>query len=202
MSYNLTFELDKFEHLCFCDTEHHTLWIKIQRKSYPSGSISLFRTVMCIVDFNKPVSYTHLDVYKRQIQGCMRNIIWFCLNLRLLSFAKKKFPLIKKTVAGKLPLSLNRSSPKTIGREYSVNQGCMQKIIWFCLNLRQLSFAIEKNLQKPRQTDRHTHTDTFRKTTFFHVLSVVESESAIISNTFFLPSPYFHSCLLYTSRCV
>ena len=55
------------------------------------------------------VSYTHLDVYKRQ-----------CLNLRLLSFAKKKkFPLIKKTVAGKLPLSLNRSSPKTIGLENS-----------------------------------------------------------------------------------
>ena len=44
----------------------------------------------------KTVSYTHLDVYKRQ------------------------------------------------GREYSTNQGCMQKIIWFCLNLRQLSFAIEK----------------------------------------------------------
>ena len=40
-----------------------------------------------------PVSYTHLDVYKRQ------------------------------------PLSLNRSSPKTIGREYSTNQSCMQKII-------------------------------------------------------------------------
>ena len=32
---------------------------------------------------------------------------------------------------------------------------------------------------------RHTHTDTVRKTTFFHVLSVVESESAIISNTIF-----------------
>ena len=54
----------------------------------------------------------------------------------------------------------------------------MQKIIWFCLNLRQLSFAIEK-----KSTD--THTDTFRKTTFFHVLSVAESESAIISNTIF-----------------
>ena len=39
----------------------------------------------------RPVSYTHLDVYKRQ--------------------------------------SFNRSSPKTIGREYSANQGCMQKII-------------------------------------------------------------------------
>ena len=84
------------------------------------------------------------------IQGCKRNIIWFCLNLRLLSFAKKKIPLIKKTVAGKLPLSLNRSSPKPIGREYSTNQGCMQKIIWFCLNLRQLSFAIEK-----KSTHRH-----------------------------------------------
>ena len=65
------------------------------------------------------VSYTHLDVYKRQ-------------------------------------------------REYSTNQGCMQKIIWFCLNLRQLSFAIEK-----KSTDRHTdtqtdkHTDTFRIMTFF-----------------------------------
>ena len=57
-----------------------------------------------------PVSYTHLDVYKRQ--------------------------------------PLNRSSPKTIGREYSTNQVCMQKIIWFCLNLRLLSFAIENTLVK------------------------------------------------------
>ena len=65
----------------------------------------------------------------------------------------------------------------------------MQIIIWFCLNLRQLSFTIEKK-STHRQTD--THTDTFWKTTFFHVLSVVQSESAIISNTIFLPSPYFH----------
>ena len=31
--------------------------------------------------------------------------------------------------SGKLPLPLNRSSPKTIGLEYSTNKGCMQKII-------------------------------------------------------------------------
>ena len=48
----------------------------------------------------------------------------------------------------------------------------------------RLSFVIEEKI--------HTHTHTFRKLTFFHVLSVVESESAIISNTIFLPSPYFH----------
>ena len=45
---------------------------------------------------NDPVSYTHLDVYKRQVIVCHR----------------KKITLDKKTVAGKLPLSLNRSSPK------------------------------------------------------------------------------------------
>ena len=42
----------------------------------------------------------------------------------------------------------------------------------------------------------YTHLDVykrqFRKTTFFHVLSVVQSESAIISNTIFFSSPYFH----------
>ena len=74
------------------------------------------------------VSYTHLDVYKRQTigreystnQGCMQKIIWFCLYLRLLSFAIEN-TLDKKNVAGKLPLSLNRSSPKTIGLENSTN---------------------------------------------------------------------------------
>ena len=40
-----------------------------------------------------------------------------------------------------------------------------------------------KKIYRHRHTD--THTDTFRNTTFFHVLSVVESESAIISNTIF-----------------
>ena len=38
-------------------------------------------------DNSRAVSYTHLDVYKRQIQGCMQKIVWFCLNSRLLSFA-------------------------------------------------------------------------------------------------------------------
>ena len=122
-------------------------------------------------------------MYKRQVYDCdiwrVTNIIWFCVNLQLLLFAIVKiYPWFKKKVEGKLPLSLNRSSPKTIGREYSTNQSCMQKRIWLCLNLRLLSFAIGK-----KSTD--THTDTFRKTTFFHVLSVVQSESAIISNTIF-----------------
>ena len=36
-----------------------------------------------------------------------------------------------------------------------------------------------------RHTQTDTHTHTFRKMTFFHVLSVVQSESAIISNTIF-----------------
>ena len=44
----------------------------------------------------RPVSYTHLDVYKRQNQDCMQKIIWFCLNLRWLSFDKKKITLDKK----------------------------------------------------------------------------------------------------------
>ena len=38
-----------------------------------------------------------------------------------------------------------------------------------------LSFVIEQIL----------HTDTFRKITFFHVFRVVQSESAVISNTIF-----------------
>ena len=50
-----------------------------------------------------------------------------------------------KEMSGKLPLSLNRSSPKTIGLYYSAKQGCMQKRIWFGLNLWLLSFTIEKN---------------------------------------------------------
>ena len=76
-----------------------------------------------------------------------------------------------------------------LGLENSTIYGCMQIIVWFCLNLRLLSFAIEKN------PETHRHTVTFRKMTFFYVLSVVESESAIISNTIFfaitiLPFPY------------
>ena len=82
------------------------------------------------------------------IQGWMQKIIWFCLNLRVLSFAIKNTLVKIINVAGKLPLSLYRYSPKTIGLEYSTNQGCMQKIIWFCLNLRLLSFAIENTLLK------------------------------------------------------
>ena len=54
------------------------------------------------------VSYTHLDVYKRQNQGCLQNIIWFCLNLQLLSFAKKKISLDKKK-----PLQVNYPFPST-----------------------------------------------------------------------------------------
>ena len=38
----------------------------------------------------------------------MQKIIWFCLNLRLLSFAKKKIPLIKKK-----PLLVNYPFPLT-----------------------------------------------------------------------------------------
>ena len=72
-----------------------------------------------------PVSYTHLDVYKRQPS---------------LQYAKNY------------------------------------------LNLRQLSFAIDKIL----------HTDTFWKTTFLYVLRIVQSESAIISNTIFSRSSHFH----------
>ena len=89
-----------------------------------------------------PVSYTHLDVYKRQ--------------------------------------PLNRSSPKTIRLENSINQGCIRNIIWFCLNLRLLSFA-KKKIYRHRQT----HTQTLFGKRLFHVLSVVESESAIIWNTIF-----------------
>ena len=56
---------------------------------------------------------------------------------------------------------------------------------------RQLQIrAVCKKLCK---TD--TRRDTFRKMTFFHVLMVVQSESAVISNTIFfamtiLPFPY------------
>ena len=43
----------------------------------------------------------------------------------------------------------------------------MQKIIWFCLNLRQLSFAIEKK-STDRQTHTHTHTHRhFSENDFF-----------------------------------
>ena len=61
-------------------------FIKNVSSKYTNTNLSY--TVHYIVS----VSYTHLDVYKRQ-------------------------------VVGKLPLSLNRSSPKTIGLEYSTNQG-------------------------------------------------------------------------------
>ena len=58
-------------------------------------------------DCTTPVSYTHL-----------------------LSFVIEKITVDKTySVAGKLPLSLNRSSPKTIDLENSIIQGCMQNII-------------------------------------------------------------------------
>ena len=38
-------------------------------------------------------------------------------------------------VAGKLPHSLNRSSPKTIGLEYSTNQGCMKTVSYTHLDV-------------------------------------------------------------------
>ena len=133
-----------------------------------------------------PVSYTHLDVYKRQhtdrqthrhfsettffhvlsvvesesaiisntiflsvVQSesaIISNTFFFAITILpfLKEYGSKKFPWIKKNVAGKLHLPLNRSSPKPIGLENSIIQGWMQKSSWFCLNLRQLSFAKQK----------------------------------------------------------
>ena len=58
----------------------------------------------------------------------------------------------------------------------------MQKIIWFCVNLRQLSFAIEKIL----------YTDPFWKITFLRVFRVVQSESALSRTGFF---PHHHTSI-------
>ena len=54
--------------------------------------------------------------------------------------------------------------------------------VWIC-GCYRLPYTKSIDTQTDRQTDRHT--DTSRKTTFFHVLRVVHSESAIISNTIF-----------------
>ena len=43
-------------------------------------------------------------------------------------------------------LQFNRSSPKSIGHESSTTQTRMYKIIWFCLNLHQLSFFMKNVL--------------------------------------------------------
>ena len=86
---------------------------------------------MCIRDRIRAVCKTSFDS------------VWICGSYRMPSST-----CLIKNVAGKLPLSLNRSSPKTTGLEYSTIEGCMQQIIWFCLNLRRLSFVIENTLLK------------------------------------------------------
>ena len=56
--------------------------------------------------------------------------ISLCLNLQQLSFVIEKITLVKTLkVAGKLPLSLNQSSPKLTDLEYLQLQERMQKII-------------------------------------------------------------------------
>ena len=106
----------------------NTLDTKMLQVNYPFPLTDLHQNRKSL----RPLEFR--DVYKK--------IIWFCMNLRLLSIAIEKITLdLKKTVDGKLPLSVNRFSPKTISLENSIIQGCLQKNIWFCLNLRLLSFS-------------------------------------------------------------
>ena len=53
-------------------------------------------------------------------------------------------------------------------------------------------------------THTHTHTHTFRKITFLHVLRVVglQSESVLIWNTIFSPSPYFYFVMEHGSKII
>ena len=113
-------------------------WSTVGKKFHHYG----LRTILSSLFLHsiQTVSYTHLDVYKRQGTYAKKYLILF--EFAAVIVCQKKITLDKKSVAGKLPLPLNRSSPKTIGLEYSTNQACMLKIIWFCLNLRLLSFAI------------------------------------------------------------
>ena len=132
-------------------------WVYLEHDFFPwPCKFKQNQMVICI-----PVSYTHLDVYKRQ-----------------LVLLKHKMLLVNYP-SNLTDLHQNQQSLSPL--QYAKNY----------LNLRQLSFAVENILHT--DTDVHTHTDTFRKTTFLHVLRVVQSESALSSNTIFFPSPYFHS---------
>ena len=76
--------------------------------------------------------------------------------------------------------------------------------VWICGCYRlpykkiytQTERQTDRETQTHRHTDRHTHTHThththFSKNDFFHLVSVVQSESAT-QTWFFFPSPYFH----------
>ena len=79
-------------------TDMMSFLIKIIRKNDVSYRLKRFITYLDgTKQWPNSVSYTHLDVYKRQV--------------------------------GKLPLPLNRSSPKSKGLESSTIQSHMQKII-------------------------------------------------------------------------
>ena len=120
------------------------------------------------------VSYTHLDVYKRQIKNLTFlslqigkkqqhiqnekiiillpgnkiilfltiNIVWKSLN----KFSSTLLLLKRKRLQVNYPFPSTDLHQKSKVLEPSTIQGCMQKISWFCLNLRLLSFAKKINL--------------------------------------------------------
>ena len=84
---------------------------------------------MLQVDYPVPLTDLHLN------QQGLSSLQFKDVCTKLFEFTaviirNKKITIVKtKNVAGKLPLSLNRSSPKTIGLENSTIQGCVQNII-------------------------------------------------------------------------
>ena len=85
------------------------------------------------------MKYFHRNYFFLLIASALTTVLW-SLTYTISSYTTR-FSLIMavdgiaetsgfaENVAGKLPLSLNRSSPKTIGLENSIIQGCMQNRI-------------------------------------------------------------------------
>ena len=83
--------------------------------------------------------YYYFKIFEKIMYNYLYNGVYHLFSLHQHGFI---------TVSYTHLLPLNRSSPKSKVLETSTNQGCMQNIIWFCLNLRLLSFAIENILVK------------------------------------------------------
>ena len=98
-----------------------------------------------------PVSYTHLDVYKRQPLPLFIYRYFIYLStvdyydlFRILYLSKlSTLLLLKQNVAGKLPLLLNRSSPKSTDLESST----------ICKKLFEFAGVIIRH----RQNSTHRH---------------------------------------------